>query len=275
MYAKSDPTTDKEYLAKEQYNGTQNFQHRTGIFAYGTNVDLREWETTQYTGDFSLTICQNILEVGCGDGAFWKYMSSAAYSDKQITLSDLSSAMLQACSDNLASLQMQIPINYVQADADYLPFKCSSFDAVLAHNMIYHSSNPIQALGNIKESLKPEGFLGISVLNSNVNQAIWEMAHEIDEQVPNHSFTAKFSEKEAEQELPKFFSRVKKQGYCNSLHFKESAPVVNMVKSSPIVQKLNLSNTFFNRLTSKVEEKIKENGELITEFNASLYLCKI
>jgi ubiquinone/menaquinone biosynthesis C-methylase UbiE len=274
MYAKSDPTTDKEYLAKEQYKGTQNFQHRTNIFAYGTNVDLREWEATQYTGDFNLNICQNILEVGCGDGAFWKYVPSTTYSDKQITLCDLSFSMLQACSVNLASLEIQIPINYVQADIDYLPFKSPSFDAVLAHNVIYHSSNSMQALRNIKESLKPEGFLGISVLNSNVNQAIWEMAHEIEEQVPNHSFTATFSEKEAEQELPKFFTRVKKREYCNSLHFKESSPVVNMVKSSPVVQKLNLSNMFFDTLTSKVEAKIEENGEFITEFNASLYLCK-
>lgn len=270
----SDPVTNKEYLANDQYNGTVHLQHRTKIFDYGDNVDLRQWEAEQYTGNFNLNNCETILEIGCGDGEFWKYMAPFIYSEPKVLLTDLSEAMLKACSSNLHSVVAHFPVSYEKADMDSLSFPPSQFDAVLAHNVIYHSSNPVASIESIKNTLKTTGFLGLSVLSQDVNKTVWKIANEINENVPDKSFTAIFSDKEADNILPLFFGSIEKHVYKNQFHFKESAPVVNMIKSSPIVQKLNLPIMFFKTLNNKIEEQISEKGEFVSEFNASLYLCK-
>jgi hypothetical protein len=114
----------------------------------------------------------------------------------------------------------------------------------------------------------------MSVLNHDVNKAIWALAHEIDDSVPTESFTARFSDTHADKMLPRFFSSVDKRDYRNTLRFTESEPVVSMVKSTPTVQKLNLQSTFFQALQSRVDCVIEEQGSFVSEFNASLYLCK-
>lgn len=269
-----DPITDKEYLMKEQYNGTVNFQHRTKLFYYGVNIDLRQWEAEQYTESYNLNQSQYILEIGCGDGAFWNYIAPNINSNPEVILTDLSQSMLTSCSSNLDAIKVQFPIKFQQADMDNLLFKEGQFDCILIHNAIYHSTNPTNCIENIKKMLKPEGFLGLSVLNHHVNSAAWKIAHKINENVPNESFTAKFSDIEADQVLPLFFSRIEKRDYVNQLHFTQSTPLVNMIKSSPEVQRLNLPDLFFKTLKDKMEEKISEEREFVTEFNASLYLCR-
>lgn len=269
-----DPITDKAYLVKNQYNGTVNFRYRTKLFDYGVNVDLREWEAEQYQGLFSLNNCEAILETGCGDGTFWKYASSSIFTLPQLVLTDLSAAMLDECSLNLSSIHSRFCISYQQADMDNLSFPLCQFDAVLAHNVIYHSSNPVRAIESITKILKPTGFLGLSVLCHDVNQSIWKLAHEINDMVPDESFTAKFSDSEVLKLLPLYFNHIETRDYKNQLHFTESEPVVKMVKSSPIVQKLHLPMMFFETLKEKVDQEILEQGELISEFNATLYLCK-
>ncbi len=269
-----DTITNKTYLATNQYNGTVHFKHRTKIFDYGTNVNLREWAAAQYVGEYSLNDCAAILEVGCGDGAFWEYMAPAITTKPAITLTDLSANMLQECKSNLDAAHPQLTFHYQQSDIDALTFCAGQFDAVLAHNVIYHAVNPEAALEGIKRVLSKKGFFGLSVLNHDVNQAIWAVAHEINESVPTESFTARFSDKHADKCLPRFFSSVDKREYKNTLRFTESEPVVSMVKSTPTVQKLNLDSTFFKAFQDRVEDEIKERGAFVSEFNASLYLCK-
>lgn len=269
-----DTTTDKTYLATSQYNGTVNFKHRTKIFDYGNTINLRQWAAGQYSGVYSLNDCATVLEVGCGDGAFWEYMAPAITTQPAITLTDLSTKMLEECKSNLSSAHPHLTFNYTVADIDTLVFKVEQFDAVLAHNVNYHSENPEAALEGIKRVLNPTGFLGLSVLNHDVNKAIWAVAHEIDESVPTESFTGRFSDTHADKCLPGFFSSVEKREYKNTLRFNESEPVVSMVKSTPTVQKLNLQSTFFQALQHRVDREIAEHGAFVSEFNASLYLCK-
>jgi ubiquinone/menaquinone biosynthesis C-methylase UbiE len=269
-----DTITNKSYLATNQYNGTVHFKHRTKIFDYGSTVNLRQWAATQYSDAYSLNNCAAVLEVGCGDGAFWEYMAPAVTVQLDATLTDLSSKMLEECKANLNSAYPKLTFNYTVADIDALDFKSEQFDAVLAHNVIYHAEIPERAIEGMKRVLKPTGFMGLSVLNHDVNKAIWAVANKIDGSVPTESFTSRFSDTHADKILPRFFSSVEKRDYKNTLRFTESEPVVSMVKSTPTVQKLNLQSTFFQALQDKVDREIEEHGAFVSEFNASLYLCK-
>lgn len=267
-------TTNKEYLTTNQYHGTVHFKHRTKIFDYGTNINLRQWAAEQYSGAYSFNGRSAVLEVGCGDGAFWGYMAPAITAQPELTLTDLSPKMLEECKANLSAACPQLTFNYIVADIDKLAFEAAKFNIVLAHNVIYHAENTEAALEEIKRVLKPDGFLGLSVLNHDVNKAIWTVAHEIDPSVPMESFTARFSDIHADRCLPGLFSQVEKREYKNTLRFTKSEPVISMVKSTPTVQMLNLQHGFFKALQDKVEQDINEHGAFVSEFNASLYLCR-
>jgi 2-polyprenyl-3-methyl-5-hydroxy-6-metoxy-1,4-benzoquinol methylase len=263
-------TTNKEYLKNEQYAGMNNYQHRKDIYQHGNNIPLTEWLSTQYAGSYNLSGFDQILEVGCGNGTFWQHTTGVFQSSVVIT--DLSEKMLEECKRNLSTVN--IKANYQVVDIDVLPYGKGTFNAVLAHNVIYHAVNPENSIAGMQEVLKPNGIFGMSVLNQGANQSIWKIANSIDSRVPAQSFTSRFTNIEADKILPTVFKQVEKKEYFNTLRFKTSEPVVNMVKSSPAVQPLKLSDSFFTLFKEKVEAQISDKGYFESELNASLYLCR-
>lgn len=258
---------DKTYLTNEQYAGMTNYQHRK-------NISLIEWHALQYVGAYDLNNVDNILEVGCGDGTFWnvKRDNKYAFHPRHVTITDLSKKMLDECQHNLSDRKLNV--DYQIADVDALPFGKGTFNAVLAHKVIYHAIDPSKAILGIREVLKPDGIFGMSVLTNGVNRSVWELAHSLDPQIPDRSFTSRFCDIEADKILPTIFEQVERRDYVNTLELNNSEQVVNAVKSSPVVLPLKLSDNFFALFKKKIEDKIAEEGCFKSENNASLYLCR-
>ena len=265
------PTTDKDYLINEQYAGMNNYQYRKNIYQYGTNISLSEWLSYQYVGEYKLSNFVNILEIGCGNGEFWQ-RSAKQELQSNVCITDLSQEMLDECHRNLSNVN--IKANFQIADIDKLPFGGETFNAILAHNVIYHAEEPKEALITIYDILQPNGCFGMSVLNYGANQSIWKMANSIESQVPAQSFTARFTNIDADEVLPNVFNQIEKREYVNTLRFESPEPIINMVKSSPAVKPLRLSDNFFSLFKAKIEEQIKDQGHFESELNASLYLCR-
>lgn len=114
----------------------------------------------------------------------------------------------------------------------------------------------------------------MSVLNYGANKSIWKIANSIESQVPAQSFTSRFTNIEADNFLGNVFNQVEKREYFNTLRFESPEPIINMVKSSPAVKPLRLSDNFFTLFNAKIEEQIEDNGYFESELNASLYLCR-
>lgn len=256
---------DKKYLTEVQYAGMGNYKNRK-------SDALLQWYADQYNGSYDLSRYDDILELGCGDGTFWKYVADGREFTPHVVITDLAEKMLDDCKANLTDVALNA--GYQVADMDVLPFGPGSFNAVVAHKVIYHSEDPAKAIAGIVKVLKPDGLFGLSVLNSGVYKSVWTLANSIEERIPDASLSSRFSDVEADAVLPGYFPAVETRTYVGCKTFANSDAVVELVKTNPIVQPLKLSNNFFSLFKEKVDEEIEKHGTFDTEYNSNLYLCR-
>lgn len=253
----------------DQYAGMVNYKYRI-------NDALMEWTAQQYNNDFNLHHFTTILEIGCGNGEFWKYVVNRQALQSSIVLTDSSSEMLEECKINLSNTR--IKPDYSVVDMDCLPYKHGTFNAILAHKVIYHAENPTRALKSVRDTLGPGGVLGMTVLNAGVNQSMWGLAHAINGNIPPVSFTSRFSNIEASKVLPELFAEVVEKKYESTLKITSSDQVMNAVKSNPIVKDLQkkqkISDNDFTLFKKEVDKQIAATGYFESEYDATLYLCR-
>lgn len=102
--------------------------------------------------EFSEHAGEQVLEIGGGIGTD---LAQFAKHGAHVTDSDLSGGHLALAQDNfkLRGLQGQ----FIQHDADHLPFGTNTFDLVYSNGVIHHIPNTQQVVRNIFEVLKPGG----------------------------------------------------------------------------------------------------------------------
>ena len=137
----------------------------------------KPWDWTKNTNDKWLNPCMEsaflaerwqsnglakFLDLGCGLGRHSVYMAQKGFDVTAADLSDLGVSHLKewAAKENLA-------VKTAVCNMLTLPFENSSFDCIMAYNVIYHTDTPgvISALDEIKRVLKPGGELFITFIS--------------------------------------------------------------------------------------------------------------
>ncbi len=93
----------------------------------------------------------NVLDVGCGYGINIPYLTGAAH----ITGVDFSPFMLDKA--RASALELRIPVELRQGDAESLAFPDNSFDTVISSLSTCSFFDPITALQEMRRVCKPEG----------------------------------------------------------------------------------------------------------------------
>ena len=94
------------------------------------------------------------LEVGSGSGRLSCFLASKDY---QTTCLDYSRNALRVASNNYRLMENEG--NFILADAESLPFKNGSFDAVLSTGLLEHFPDPQVVVNEMARVLKPGGYL--------------------------------------------------------------------------------------------------------------------
>jgi len=94
-----------------------------------------------------------VLECACGTGLLSAVIAEKC---KQLTATDFSEKMLKKAEKNCRSF---CNITYDQADITALPYPSSSFDKVVAGNVIHLLDNPMTALSELNRVCKDGGML--------------------------------------------------------------------------------------------------------------------
>lgn len=114
-------------------------------------------------------VYKKVLDIGCGDGGLLKTLSPKS----DYTGIDISPTQLAYFKSVLPQRQKQRlgKISLTLGDAKNLPFQASSFDLVLACDVLEHILEPQTTLGEIKRVLKPGGFALFSI----PNEPVWQL----------------------------------------------------------------------------------------------------
>ncbi len=106
-------------------------------------------------GAFDVTGCKRILDAGCGNGRYSRFLLRRADADAVLTAFDLSSRMLKRARARLKSPR----VSHVVADLTRLPYAGGTFDAVVCGWVLEHLPDPGPGLRELARVMAPGGKL--------------------------------------------------------------------------------------------------------------------
>lgn len=104
---------------------------------------------------FDVRGCERILDAGCGNGRYSKFLLRHADPKAKIATFDLSQQMLKRAERRLKSDR----VSYVAADLTRLPYPDEFFDAAVCGWVLEHLPDPRLGLAALSRVLKPGGKL--------------------------------------------------------------------------------------------------------------------
>src|SRR5436190_10850425 len=108
-----------------------------------------------HPGSFDVRGCKRILDAGCGNGRYSRFLLREADADAIITGFDLSRKMLERARKRLGSDR----VTHVAADLTRLPYADATFDAAVSGWVLEHLPDPRPGLRELARVLGPGGKL--------------------------------------------------------------------------------------------------------------------
>lgn len=214
------PLNDPAFV-KEQYRDGANLDARIALharFSAATRA-LPEWIFDQ----IDLPTDARLLEVGCGTGQLWSKNLLRIPASWRLTLTDFSFGMAQTARTT------GVAANFAQSDAQAIPFRGASFDAVIANHMLYHVPDLSRALAEIRRVIKPGGKFYAATNGRDHMRELDELAGEFG--ISPASAALSFTLENGEQLLAKYFSSVRRVDFADSLVVTEVEPLVAYIGS--------------------------------------------
>ncbi len=258
--------TDQNYLKTEQYKDSSNLDTRVNIHArFSTNP--YGWFNWVFDALAKLPADAKILELGSGPAYLWTNCSSRIPAGWDITLSDLSSGMVDAAWRNLVVSGRNF--NFKEIDAQSIPFEDETFDAVIANHMLYHVPDKAKALAEIKRILKPGGHFFATTVGDNHLKEITNWFRRIHKSEVWDSFANLFTLENGLDQLKPFFPNVTLSRYEDNLHVTELEPLIAYFRSG--VRAGELSDEEFAKLQVDLENELKEKSRIFITKDSGLF----
>lgn len=258
--------TDQQYLKTDQYRDSSNLDARVEIHRrFSTNS--YGWMNWVFDHILALPVNAKILELGCGPAYLWKENVSRIPSAWDITLSDLSSGMLDSAWRNLVVTGRAY--NFKEIDAQSIPFEDETFDVVIANHMLYHVPDKAKALTEIKRVLKTGGRFFATTVGDNHLKEITDWFRQIHKSEVWDSFANLFTLENGLAQLQPVFPNVTLSRYEDSLHVTELEPLVAYFRSG--VRAGELSEGEIVKLRSDLEKELREKGKIFIHKDSGLF----
>lgn len=220
--------TDRDYLLADQYKNASNLDARIQLHRrFSTNK--QGWPMWCFA-HLNLGAVARILDVGCGPGSLWDDNRARIPPGWEITLSDFSAGMIHQARDKLG--QQRRRFAYAVGDAQAIPFKEETFDAVIANFMLYHVPDRPRALAEIRRVLRPGGRLLAATNGRDHMRELRELIGAIDPAAELAAAASEFGLENGGEQLAQFFADVTLHRYEDGLVVTEVEPLVAYVLSS-------------------------------------------
>ncbi len=258
--------TDQQYLKSDQYRDSSNLDARVVIHQrFSTNP----YGWFKWVFDTLLKLPENakILELGCGHGLLWKENISRIPDGWNITLSDLSSGMLDAAWRNLVVSGRAF--QFKEIDAQSIPFEDETFDAVIANHMLYHVPDRPKAIAEIKRVLKPNGHLFATTIGQNHLKEMANWIRCVSLGSDFESFGSPFTLENGLEQLKQFFAQVTLSRYPDRLQVTEVKPIIAFILSTS--HAAEIVEEELAKLEIELEQERKEKGMIFIQKDSGLF----
>lgn len=128
--------------------------------------DLMSLGIHRWWKDFAITQCrlrtgQRILDLAGGTGDLAKRISPLVGDEGEVVIADINAAMLNVGRRRLLDQGIFRNIQFIQADAEKLPFPNNFFDRIVIGFGLRNVTNQLAALQSMHRVIKPGGFVVI------------------------------------------------------------------------------------------------------------------
>ena len=258
--------TDQQYLKTDQYRDSTNLDARVVLHQrFSTNP----YGWFRWVFDTLLKLPENakILELGCGPGYMWKENVNRIPAGWNITLSDLSSGMVDAAWRNLVVTGRAF--QFKEIDAQSIPFEDEAFDAVIANHMLYHVPDRPKAIAEIKRILKPGGRLIATTIGQNHLKEIANWIRYVSPASDFESFGSPFTLENGLEQLEQFFSQVTVSRYSDNLDVTEVKPIIAFILSTS--HAAEIIEEELAKLEIELEQELKEKSKIFIQKDSGLF----
>jgi ubiquinone/menaquinone biosynthesis C-methylase UbiE len=197
----------------------------------------------------------------------WKENINRIPAGWNITLSDLSSGMLDAAWRNLVVTVRAF--QFREIDAQSIPFEDQTFDAVLANHMLYHIPDRPRAIAEIRRVLKPGGRLFATTIGTSHLKEIAGWIRQVSSGDLPQSFGESFSLENGLEQLQPFFSPVTLARYPDSLRVTEVEPVLAFMRSMTYASEMSEEKLAGLRLD--LERQLQDTGAILIHKDSGLF----
>lgn len=258
----------KSYLKEHQYKATNYLDSRIAIHKYNINSQsFFEWAWEK----LAISETVKILEVGCGPGTFWVDNMSDLTDQSSVLMTDFSQAMLDKASQKIGSDKR---FTYEIADIDNLQFDDGEYDLVMAHFVMYHSSNKDAALKGLRRVCNSSGKVSITTNSEEHMKKVYDIGKSVDSNFPTDRNISSFTEEIADNVLPEYFSSIDKHISRDYIRVNQRQLILDYVRSAVEPREIKVSDDFYELYGEIVDKEISENGYFEITKRSPIYICK-
>ena len=115
----------------------------------------------KYVPHLALPPSAQVLEIGCGTGAMTRFLAKRDDFSGEVTGVDQSPAFIEAARQFAQEEKLSDRVDFRVGDAHKLDFPSATFDAVIAHTLISHVTDPLAVIREMTRVVRPGGTVAI------------------------------------------------------------------------------------------------------------------
>ena len=267
----SDPRTERRALTTQAYGTDANLAARQSIYRFvDPPTSFPAWALDRVSWDG----VRAVLDVGCGNGAYFRLLRERVGADATIVGFDLSAGMLTSARHDGAHLAV--------ADVQAIPLPDASFDVALAMHMLYHAPDVELAIVELRRVLGPGGVL-LAATNGEPHQRelveLFGEAAGLDSVDPLRVSSWRFGLDNGAELLSAAFDDVHREDLPATLVVPEVEPVLAYVASTRSWREFVLPDGLtwdrcMDRVREMVEARIERDGAMRITTHAGVFVCR-
>jgi len=257
------PFTDKTYLQKQYRDGT-NLDARIALHGRFSTAPRRWFDW--YFDHLDLPRDARVLEIGCGTGLLWRVNRKRIPSAWRLTLTDFSFGMVET------TRATEVTARFAQSDAQQIPFRDASFDAVIANHMLYHIPDLLRALGECQRVLRPGGKFFAATNGRGDLREMFDLVTEFLG-MPVQSPALAFTLENGAEKIGKHWTSVQRFDFDNALVITETEPLVAYIMSG-FTGKMRVGVERTDELRQFIAERIARDGTIRIKKATGLFIAE-